>query len=177
MERPSSSVNPMQRHSAVVASDSIQTPWIVPSLHPARCDKQFPCASLPLSGSFSTEFPLFAVSGQFRPQLRLVSICRGGFYPKQRVTIATSALFSVGVDASGQYPRQKKARSHHAQRILPAVLQCPNQLRMAKDRALPDDEACLPLLSLGSLAAGVRPAVRALQVLLNVLPPALTALR
>ncbi len=63
MERPSSSVYPMQRLTAVVASDSIQTPWIVPSLHPARCDKQFPCTSLPLSGSFSPRSPLFAVSG------------------------------------------------------------------------------------------------------------------
>jgi len=66
MERPSSSAIPMQRLSAVVAPDSIQTPWIVPSSHPARCDKQFLRALLPLSGLVCPWFPFLpfqAISG------------------------------------------------------------------------------------------------------------------
>ena len=56
---------PMQRLSAVVASDFIQTPWTYPVMHPVRCTSTvtsgFPFPSRPLPfrvGSFQGQFCL-----------------------------------------------------------------------------------------------------------------------
>jgi len=128
MERPSSSANPMQRLSRVVASDFIQTPWIVQSLHPARCDKQFLCAWLPLAGSSSPESPLFAVSGHFRSQLRLLYKRRWRFYLNRLSFDANWHILIAKLDASDQYYFFGKAHPYHIRLLLFVMLFCLNQL-------------------------------------------------